>query len=58
MHTRQTARIVTALAVGLLGFAVPAAFQWESFVCVLVGAMAGLGGWFMLAPEPGSRESW
>ena len=39
-------------------FAVPAALQWEGFVCALVGIMTGLGSWFMLAPEPGSRQSW
>lgn len=58
MHTRQTVRIIAAAAAGLLAFAVPTALQWEGFVCALVGIMTGLGSWFMLAPEPGSRQSW
>ena len=37
MHTRQTVRIIAAAAAGLLAFAVPAALQWEGFVCALVG---------------------
>lgn len=58
MRTRQKVRVATAVLAGLLAFAAPAALHWENVVCVLVGIVTGLGGWFMLAPAPGSRETW
>lgn len=58
MYARRWIRIAVAIVVGLVSFAVPQLLGWEDLVCALVGTAACLGGWFMQAPAPGSRETW